>query len=110
MTPPITVRRDAFDAVLFDLDGVLTSTAALHASVECALDEGRVEALPGSVAWVLHLRRANVRYRLVEGCESRSGTSTSACASCPASRWCARNPASCGGLPRGRWPRRSRAR
>ena len=31
MTPPITVRRDAFDAVLFDLDGVLTPTAALHA-------------------------------------------------------------------------------
>ena len=57
----------SYDAVLFDLDGVLTSTAALRASVECALDEGRVEAFPGSVAWVLHLRRANMRYRLVEG-------------------------------------------
>src|SRR5688572_15596630 len=28
-TPPVT--RDRFDAVLFDLDGVLTSTAAIHA-------------------------------------------------------------------------------
>src|SRR4051794_23011918 len=27
--PPVT--RDKFDAVLFDLDGVLTSTAAIHA-------------------------------------------------------------------------------
>ena len=119
-----------YDAVLFDLDGVLTSTAALHAScwkrvfddaladwsartgepqepfgeadylahvdgrprhdgvrhflaargvdgdveaiadrkqalVERALDEGGVEAFPGSVAWVLHLRRANVRTAVV---------------------------------------------
>ena len=26
------VTRDRFDAVLFDLDGVLTSTAAIHAA------------------------------------------------------------------------------
>src|SRR3954464_11384801 len=29
--PPPPVTRDRFDAVLFDLDGVLTSTAAIHA-------------------------------------------------------------------------------
>ena len=29
--PPPAVTRDRFDAVLFDLDGVLTSTAAIHA-------------------------------------------------------------------------------
>ena len=119
-----------YDAVLFDLDGVLTSTAALHAGcwkrafdraladwtartgepqapfgeadclahvdgkprhdgvrdflaargvdgdvdaiadrkqalVERALDEGGVEAFAGSVAWVLHLRRTNVRTAVV---------------------------------------------
>ena len=63
----------SYDAVLFDLDGALTSTAALHASVECALDEGRVEAFPGSVAWVLHLRRANVRYRPRRGDATQVG-------------------------------------
>jgi beta-phosphoglucomutase family hydrolase len=31
MTAPPRVTRDRFDAVLFDLDGVLTSTAAIHA-------------------------------------------------------------------------------
>lgn len=31
MTAPVQVTRDRFDAVLFDLDGVLSSTAALHA-------------------------------------------------------------------------------
>jgi beta-phosphoglucomutase-like phosphatase (HAD superfamily) len=31
MTSSLRVRRDAYDAVLFDLDGVLTPTAALHA-------------------------------------------------------------------------------
>jgi alpha,alpha-trehalose phosphorylase len=119
-----------YDAVLFDLDGVLTSTAALHAScwqrvfdealvdwtrrtgepqepfgeadylahvdgkprhdgvrdflrargidgdvdaiadhkqalVERELAEGAVEAFPGSVGWVLHLRRAGVRTAVV---------------------------------------------
>jgi alpha,alpha-trehalose phosphorylase len=120
----------SYDAVLFDLDGVLTSTAALHAGcwkrvfdealadwtartgepqapfgeadylahvdgrprhdgvrdflaargvvadvdaiadrkqalVERALEEDGVEAFPGSVAWVLHLRRASVRTAVV---------------------------------------------
>ena len=36
-----------------------------QALVERALDEGGVEAFPGSVAWVLHLRRANVRTAVV---------------------------------------------
>jgi alpha,alpha-trehalose phosphorylase len=119
-----------YEAVLFDLDGVLTSTAALHAScwkrvfdealadwtrrtgesqepfgeadylahvdgkprhdgvrdflrargvdgdvdaiadrkqalVERELAEGGVEAFPGSVGWVLHLRRAGVRTAVV---------------------------------------------
>ena len=31
-SPPVAVTRDRFDAVLFDLDGVLTSTAAIHAA------------------------------------------------------------------------------
>jgi alpha,alpha-trehalose phosphorylase len=36
-----------------------------QALVEHALDEGGVEAFPGSVAWVLHLRRARVRTAVV---------------------------------------------
>ena len=32
MSAPPAVTRDRFDAVLFDLDGVLTSTAAIHAA------------------------------------------------------------------------------
>jgi alpha,alpha-trehalose phosphorylase len=122
---------DKYDAVLFDLDGVLTSTAALHAAcwkqvfdevladwgerggtpqepfgkidylayvdgktredgvrdfldargvgdydvhavaerkqalVEEALRRDGVEAFPGSVQWVLHLRRAGVRTAVV---------------------------------------------
>jgi alpha,alpha-trehalose phosphorylase len=122
---------DNYDAVLFDLDGVLTSTAALHAAcwkqvfdevladwgertgmaqepfgkidylayvdgktredgvrdfldargvrdydvhavaerkqalVEEALRRDGVEAFPGSVQWVLHLRRAGVRTAVV---------------------------------------------
>jgi beta-phosphoglucomutase family hydrolase len=31
MSPPVEVTRERYDAVLFDLDGVLTSTASLHA-------------------------------------------------------------------------------
>jgi alpha,alpha-trehalose phosphorylase len=58
-----------YGAVLFELDGVLTSTAALHAGsrnqVDEALAEGGVEAFPGAVAWVLHLRRARVRTAVV---------------------------------------------
>jgi alpha,alpha-trehalose phosphorylase len=43
-----------YDAVLFDLDGVLTDTA-----------DGAVVAFPGSVAWVRELRRAGVRTAVV---------------------------------------------
>jgi phosphoglycolate phosphatase-like HAD superfamily hydrolase len=32
MTWPTEITRKNFDAVLFDLDGVLTSTAKLHAA------------------------------------------------------------------------------
>jgi alpha,alpha-trehalose phosphorylase len=76
-----------YDAVLFDLDGVLTSTTALHiacwreardgqspadewsvhgignrkqALVERALARHGVDAFPGSVAWIRQLRRAGV--------------------------------------------------
>jgi alpha,alpha-trehalose phosphorylase len=57
------VGPDSFDAVLFDLDGVLTSTASLHS-------EGDVEAFPGSVAWLRQLRRAGVRTAVVSSSEN----------------------------------------
>ena len=31
---PLPITRDRYDAVLFDLDGVLTSTAAIHADAD----------------------------------------------------------------------------
>src|SRR5689334_7993192 len=31
-SPPVSIDPDHFDAILFDLDGVLTSTADIHAS------------------------------------------------------------------------------
>ena len=135
----------SYDAVLFDLDGVLTSTAALHAScwtrvfdealadwtartgepqepfgeadylahvdgkprhggvrdflaargvcgdvdaiadrkqalVEHALDEGGVEAFPGSVAWVMHLRRAKVRTAVVSSSANAPDAASAGCA------------------------------
>jgi alpha,alpha-trehalose phosphorylase len=57
---------DCFDAVLFDLDGVLTSTATLHAACwKQALESAGVEAFPGSVRWVRHLRASGLRTAVV---------------------------------------------
>src|SRR5437763_700327 len=44
--PPIT--RDRFDAVLFDLDGVLTSTAAIHAEAWKAMFDEYLQSHPGN--------------------------------------------------------------
>src|SRR3954467_15191585 len=44
--PPIT--RDQFDAVLFDLDGVLTSTAAIHAEAWKAMFDDYLRSHPGN--------------------------------------------------------------
>src|SRR5919199_3486 len=121
----MATRNDSFEAVLFDLDGVLTSTAAIHARcwkavfdelpllepfdierdyldhvdgkprydgvrdflasrdivlsedevreigdrkqllVEKCLEHDRIEAFPGSVRWVQHLRDEGVRTAVV---------------------------------------------
>ena len=70
---------NGYEAVLFDLDGVRDFLAARgldgydveavadrkQALVEEALAREGVEAFPGSVQWVLHLRRNGVRTAVV---------------------------------------------
>jgi alpha,alpha-trehalose phosphorylase len=54
--PPARVRPSAYDAVLFDLDGVLTETAALHARCwKQAFD-------PLLVAWARRFRRVQAPF------------------------------------------------
>jgi alpha,alpha-trehalose phosphorylase len=51
MAAQVQVTRDRFDAVLFDLDGVLTSTASLHARAwKATFDEVLAEQAQGSGA------------------------------------------------------------
>ena len=94
----------SYDAVLFDLDGVLTSTAALRASVEYALDEGRVEASRAPWPGCAPAPREGP-HRLVSsptaGIQVGHFDERLRLLCCTAS---------CGGRPRGRWRRRSRGR
>ncbi|MEE8385888.1 MAG: HAD family hydrolase, partial [Dehalococcoidia bacterium] len=51
MSPPVTISKNEFDAVIFDMDGVVTRTATVHAAAwkrlfddylkECAAREGK---------------------------------------------------------------------
>jgi alpha,alpha-trehalose phosphorylase len=58
MRSPVT--PDDFDAVLLDLDGVLTAELAA----------GRVEAFPGSIAWVRELREAGLKTAVVSSSQN----------------------------------------
>jgi alpha,alpha-trehalose phosphorylase len=75
---PTFVHTRGFDAVLFDLDGVLISTAMLHAAAsetECADNPRRrepVSAFPGSIALLREVRDAGLLTAVVTS--SRNAT------------------------------------
>lgn len=53
VTEPANTPLQRYSAVLFDMDGIVTSTTALDAKTR----QDGVRAFPGSVRWVKHLRR-----------------------------------------------------